>query len=295
MAAEQRFCPICDEAFLDGDAVLRCSGCGVFYHPRCWVREDGCTAPGDHDRTPMALAYPPVTTSFGSSLRTEGASRSAPRPRMPEGRPLVHSEVVIGEEPSEAPAHQREAEEVPPRPRLPSVPYVPRRNARRTMPSNLWVYERRRWARYWYVPVAAAVAAIVAFAVIVVGERLLGGDSGAPVIQDTPKAEVPTVTSHSSPTVQSDAPTSLPTNPAATGTVPGRFAPRQRLKVTGTGECLNVRVQPGLQSDVVACIADGTEVEVLGGPREADGYRWWQLTTPQGDGWAVENYLAPSP
>lgn len=295
MAAEQRFCPICDEAFVDGDAVLRCTGCGLLYHPHCWVREDGCTTPGDHDRTPMALAYPPVAMVFGSRPTIESPRRTGPRPELPPERRLrVHSDVVIGQEPAPTLGDRPEAEGVSPRPRLPTVPYAPRRGDRRGVPSNLAVYERRRWARYWYVPVAAVLAGMVALAVVIVGERLLGGESSVPSTQPTLTA-VPTESPAGSPTAQLGTATPTPLGDASTPTASARFSTGQRLKVTGTGECLNVRVQPGLERDVVACIADGTEVVVLGGPREADGYRWWQLTTPQGDGWAVENYLAPSP
>lgn len=293
MAAEQRFCPICDEAFIEGDAVLRCTGCGVLYHPRCWVRQDGCTTPGEHQRAPIALAY-----SLGSAA-SRRAVAELPGAEAPEGEPASSprdvdgdGEAVIGAVPVRSPRAQEPSVTGVPRPQPPTVPYATRSRSRRGNPPNLALYERHRWARYWYLPAAAAVAAITAIAVIIVGERLLDEGSESPPVRAT-------VTAASQGHDNTLAPDATPTAPGATPTVQatpgGRFRAGQRLSVTGTGECLNVRVLPSLQADVVACLPDGTEVEVRGGPREADGYVWWELATPQGDGWAVENYLAPLP
>ncbi|MCS7294291.1 MAG: SH3 domain-containing protein [Chloroflexota bacterium] len=284
MAAEQRFCPVCDEAFIEGDAVLRCAGCGVLYHPRCWVREDGCPAPGEHDRTPIALAYSIAAPGPRPTVTSPPVISSSPGPDLSGS-----DDVIIGaESPPPGGPHDRTAA---PRPQPPTVPYAAgSRQPRGRRTPNLAVYERHRWARYWFVPAAAALAALTALAVIVVGERLLGSDAEPAA---TPAPTASTGQTASSPAGEPATPSGSSPTPAATPS--GRFAVGQRLIVTGTGECLNVRVQPGLQSDVVACIPDGTEVEVRGGPREADGYRWWQLATPQGNGWAVESYLAPAP
>ncbi|MFN8508211.1 MAG: RING finger protein [Dehalococcoidia bacterium] len=53
----QRFCPLCDRPFTEGEAVLRCEGCGVMHHPACWVKNDGCATQGEHTRAPQAQAY----------------------------------------------------------------------------------------------------------------------------------------------------------------------------------------------------------------------------------------------
>lgn len=56
---------------------------------------------------------------------------------------------------------------------------------------------------------------------------------------------------------------------------------------------LNVREGPGLHHDVSETIPAGTVAEVVNGPEDADGYRWWGLHVPDYGlwGWAVERYL----
>ena len=57
---------------------------------------------------------------------------------------------------------------------------------------------------------------------------------------------------------------------------------------------LNVRNIPSINnSEVLFRAAAGTVFNVIGGPREADGFTWWQLHDPQFEvfGWAVANYL----
>lgn len=290
MAAEQRFCPICDEPFADGDAVLRCAGCSVLYHPRCWVREDGCPAPGEHERTPMALAY----TAGVAPLQPE----ERPRFRRVEGEASARREVATteptGELAGEGVARRttpQRSPEPPPgasRPFRPSVPYAPTR-ARRRLPGDLALYRRTRWLRFWYIPAAVGVAVAVAFAVIAAADWLFGGGDGP----SSPAPPTPVGTVEGTPVAEPTRPSASPTPTEATSTPVGRFARGNWLVVTGTGDCLNLRSEPSLQGQVIACLPDGTEVQVLGGPRDADGYRWWRLATPQGDGWAVENYLVP--
>jgi hypothetical protein len=43
---------------------------------------------------------------------------------------------------------------------------------------------------------------------------------------------------------------------------------------------------------VIACLPDGTEMTVLGGPIEADGLVWWQVESDLGTGWGAADYLA---
>lgn len=59
--------------------------------------------------------------------------------------------------------------------------------------------------------------------------------------------------------------------------------------VTGTGDCLRVREQPGVQAPEVDCLADGTAVTISSGPLEVDGYEWWKLEGY--GGWAAGNWL----
>ncbi|MBN2303866.1 MAG: SH3 domain-containing protein, partial [Anaerolineae bacterium] len=61
-----------------------------------------------------------------------------------------------------------------------------------------------------------------------------------------------------------------------------------RVQTVG-GDTLSVRNVPGLDSDILARLEHGALVTLLDGPREVDGYVWWQLRTADGvEGWAVQ-------
>ena len=62
-------------------------------------------------------------------------------------------------------------------------------------------------------------------------------------------------------------------------------SPGAHVFVTG---CANVRDAPGLSSHVVACLANGTVVEVDSAPTYVDGRIWWHLA---GKGWIAHDYL----
>jgi hypothetical protein len=68
----------------------------------------------------------------------------------------------------------------------------------------------------------------------------------------------------------------------AAGSLPG---PHDLIRVSG---CANVRDAPGLSSRVVACLPNGSEVDVDSAPVYADGHIWWHLT---GRGWMAHDYL----
>ena len=70
----------------------------------------------------------------------------------------------------------------------------------------------------------------------------------------------------------------------APGSLP-RIGMDDLVKVSG---CANVRSDPGLQGRVVACLANGATVHVVGGPVYRDGKLWWLL---QGQGWMVHDSL----
>jgi hypothetical protein len=77
------------------------------------------------------------------------------------------------------------------------------------------------------------------------------------------------------------------------------------VQVTGTGSCLNVRIQPGLSNpngdvdpntSVLNCLPDGFVARIgddrwrqqVAQPVQADGHWWWYLF---GQGWAAEDWL----
>lgn len=69
----------------------------------------------------------------------------------------------------------------------------------------------------------------------------------------------------------------------------GEFSIDQILQVDT--DYLNIRAEPSLRSPANATIPFGTTGTVLDGPRPTGGYRWYQLETDYGRGWAVEQYL----
>jgi len=67
------------------------------------------------------------------------------------------------------------------------------------------------------------------------------------------------------------------------------------VEVFGTeGDGVAVRQGPGLNYSFFFVGQDGDRFNVEDGPRDADGYTWWQLTDPNDPdraGWVVENFL----
>ena len=69
----------------------------------------------------------------------------------------------------------------------------------------------------------------------------------------------------------------------------GKFEIGDTFRVTDT---MNLRSTPTTSGSVVVSMPAGTTGTVIGGPRSANGYTWWQLRLSSGTvGWAVENWL----
>ena len=315
---QQRFCPLCDRAFNDGEAVLRCEGCGVMQHPGCWVRHDGCATPGDHRKTPIAQAYSTVRPIGAAALHPGEGTRTAgagawtelrdplqinPRQAGDEGLVIGDGEVagdagpLIGDLPPGYAGRSRPQADVP---RTVTAPHAPRRYqpppdgqpVRKPLPK---VYGRHRLLAFWYVPVAILLAVGVAFGVIALAEMFSGDDdtTAASVSTGSPTADA----AAGSPTADADASASASAGTTdAAGASSTRFKSGDVLVVAGAGDCLNVRVGPGVPTadhpnDAIVCLPDGSEVTVTGGPQDASGLHWWKVRTPQGEGWAAEDYL----
>lgn len=159
----------------------------------------------------------------------------------------------------------------------------------RTLPK---VYGRRRVVDFWYIPAAIIVAGIIAIGVILGVEQLTGGSGKDKAGVAASSTATTTVTAGASAT--SSAAASATTPAGAVGTPGGTFTVGQKLTVTGTGQCLNIRPGPSTSGDAIACVPDGTAVTVTGGPQDAEGYTWWKVQTDNGTGWAAGNYLAAS-
>jgi len=67
------------------------------------------------------------------------------------------------------------------------------------------------------------------------------------------------------------------------------------VEVAGVGnQELNIRNLPGLTgSQILFRAPGGSPLDIIGGPREADGFSWWKVRDRQFqvEGWAVANYL----
>lgn len=71
------------------------------------------------------------------------------------------------------------------------------------------------------------------------------------------------------------------------------LAPGAKAVVYDTGRSgLNVRADAGTSFPKVGSVPEGFTVEVIAGPREADGYVWYQVKDETGvNGWAAANFL----
>jgi uncharacterized protein YgiM (DUF1202 family) len=88
--------------------------------------------------------------------------------------------------------------------------------------------------------------------------------------------------------VQKTASTPPPEEPTDPPPATGKFAINDTVRVTAT---LNMRSGAGTTNGIVATLPTGTTGKVLGGPRTASGYTWWQIQTSQGTGWAAQDWL----
>ncbi len=79
---------------------------------------------------------------------------------------------------------------------------------------------------------------------------------------------------------------------ASASDAPAELAIGGTASVTESG--LNLRASASTASDVVTTLTAGQQVSVVGGPQDADGYTWWQISLPSGEqGWVVGDFLAP--
>lgn len=110
-----------------------------------------------------------------------------------------------------------------------------------------------------------------------------------------PTVIIPTVTP-ALPTV-APLPTATPTpKPTPTPSVPTEISVGGYVKVVGAeADALSYRSGPGLNYARLTLVKDGTILEVLEGPEEADGYTWWRLEDEdEFIGWAADEWLEPT-
>jgi|HigsolmetaAR201D_1030396.scaffolds.fasta_scaffold22270_2 Bacterial SH3 domain. len=124
-----------------------------------------------------------------------------------------------------------------------------------------------------------ALCAVILFAFTFWGR---GDDPTARATDSIPTAVVQEVI----PTRIPRAPTATP-EPVVEPTAPLEIE-RIAVVVNLNGDPLRVRAEAGTSSAIVARIPEGSEVKLLEGPTEADGYTWWKVEAEQGTGWVAE-------
>lgn len=125
--------------------------------------------------------------------------------------------------------------------------------------------------------IVAAAGGLWAFTTLGQGERPAA--AAPPTSQARPTAR-PTARPAPSPTA---APTDTPAPQLAVG--------RRARVVTQDGSPLRMRDGPGQGGRLLARVPANTEVELLEGPVEADGYEWWRIRASESEGWSAGRAL----
>jgi hypothetical protein len=63
--------------------------------------------------------------------------------------------------------------------------------------------------------------------------------------------------------------------------------------VRADGDCLRMRVTPGLSGSLITCLAEGTQVFALGETQDVDGLRWERVSAVGQTGWVAGIYIVP--
>lgn len=118
----------------------------------------------------------------------------------------------------------------------------------------------------------------------------------APTAQQTLTSEDTTPTRQVLPELPTFTPTAVAvTTPTGepTQAPPAEMVVGAKVSVTGTnGAGLNMRSGAGTANARVKTLSDGTEVEIIGGPKDANGYTWWQIRDSAGTtGWVASQFL----
>lgn len=89
----------------------------------------------------------------------------------------------------------------------------------------------------------------------------------------------------STPEAEESTPTTTENNPAALDALEiGGIARVVNVRDPG----LSLRDKPGDDEEIQSSLPVGTEVQILDGPIEADGYTWWRVDSIDGTGWCAE-------
>jgi hypothetical protein len=153
-------------------------------------------------------------------------------------------------------------------------------------------------AQSWLLPALAILSIFLIGAVISVSLQQLRAEPPVPTAALPEGSRVGATPFQPQITTAAPADGAISGAPAAPSVVaapaaPGAIAPGRTAYVTEASGGLNVRAQPGTAPDnqIVFSLAPGTAVEVIGGPANADGFVWWQVRGPTGEGWCAGQYL----
>ncbi|MHB0857634.1 MAG: SH3 domain-containing protein [Anaerolineae bacterium] len=65
-----------------------------------------------------------------------------------------------------------------------------------------------------------------------------------------------------------------------------------QAKVNSGGQGLNMRMEAGTNQSRIKTLPEGSTVEIIGGPKDADGLTWWQVRDSTGTtGWVASKFL----
>jgi hypothetical protein len=149
---------------------------------------------------------------------------------------------------------------------------------------------RRRLRRAPAVARGLSLRTLV-IAVLAIG-LLAGGFFGMRLLnRNDLSAAMPTASAAAAPATSAPQPsaTARPTaRPTVTPTPEPQMETGARARVADLGGApLRLRSEPGQGARLLARIPEGSEVTLLEGPIEADGYLWWRVQSEQGEGWCA--------
>ncbi len=135
--------------------------------------------------------------------------------------------------------------------------------------------------------------------VVMVAVRNRGGEEVPPTPARVEEAKVTPIIATFTPgptaTPVNVLPVTTPTSAPPAQPVPTAVGVGATVEVAAQGNGLNMREGPGLTFKILTLLPDGTRLKVIDGPREADGYTWWQVRTLDDgrEGWVAGDFLRP--
>jgi hypothetical protein len=183
------------------------------------------------------------------------------------------------------PVYQTESQETEVEPTAPPVRRVSQQNPRRRRPPT-------EGAPAWVV--GLGIGALLAVILLLVVAFIFSRRSSQPEPSATPVVVTPTATLIPRPTATAATAVTPTSEVGVTEESPATAPPSGGITVGGyvrvaAAAGLSFRQSASTSGALIQVLDNGTVLEVIGGPQEADGYTWWQLrTTDDGrEGWSA--------